>query len=261
MYDNNGLGNSGGQWYLSGLRLVIGQTLYTSAFTPPTTPTTPLVNTNLLLNGTNAGLTDFTGLNDAYAVGTVAPYTQPNTVKLVNGSNSGAVYFNGSNYLALPNSPAYAFYTGNFTVECWINLSAAGGGAVTLLSYNYQSTTPTGNWGFYLSGTGPYTLYFSSAATAHSSTTTATISTGTWYHVAYCRSGTSGYFFVNGTQVGTTITDSTSYTTAVAGPMYVGVMSNTTNYLTGYMQEARVTNGVARYTANFTPPAAVFPVI
>ncbi len=79
----------------------------------------------------------------------------------------------------------------------------------------------------------------------------------TWYHIAICRSGTDIRFFVDGTQVGTTITNSISYNAPTGGNL--GASTPTTRRLAGYMDEVCYTVGSARYTANFTPPAAPYP--
>jgi hypothetical protein len=62
--------------------------------------------------------------------------------------------------------------------------------------------------------------------------------------------------FVNGTQVGTTQTTSQSYDLSTTS---TNVGSQGANYyLNGYIQDLRVTNAIARYTANFTPPVLPF---
>jgi hypothetical protein len=80
----------------------------------------------------------------------------------------------------------------------------------------------------------------------------------TWYHVAVTRSGTSGRAFVNGAQIGSTTTVSTS---DVASPnaTQIGKTHTVAQYLLGYMDDVRITKGVARYVTNFTPPVARMP--
>ena len=67
--------------------------------------------------------------------------------------------------------------------------------------------------------------------------------------------------FVNGTQVGSTYSDSTNYvhnggsSINVYWGNYAGNLGG--DYI-GYMQDMRVTKGLARYTSNFTAPTATF---
>jgi hypothetical protein len=66
--------------------------------------------------------------------------------------------------------------------------------------------------------------------------------------------------FVDGTQVGTTET----FTAPVFTVVGVGVGANGNQFnissqsFNGYIDELRITKGIARYTANFTPPTAPF---
>jgi hypothetical protein len=78
----------------------------------------------------------------------------------------------------------------------------------------------------------------------------------TWYHVAIVKNGTSYLMFINGTQIGTTQT-STGVFQDVAAVMRIG-LSGTSNYLNGWIDEFRVSKGIARWTANFTPPTAEY---
>jgi hypothetical protein len=87
-------------------------------------------------------------------------------------------------------------------------------------------------------------------------TPTNTSSTGQWYHIAVVRSGSSVSFFLNGVLQGSqSFSGSIASNTAYIG----GVSSNSAdNAFKGYIDEFRITNGVARYTSNFTPPTAAF---
>jgi hypothetical protein len=81
----------------------------------------------------------------------------------------------------------------------------------------------------------------------------------TWYHVAVSRINGSTRLFINGTQSGATYADSTSYLNASGRP-WIGINAfNSTQGLNGYIDDLRVTKGVARYIANFTPPQVALP--
>ena len=65
--------------------------------------------------------------------------------------------------------------------------------------------------------------------------------------------------FVNEVQE-STVTSSTSVDNGTASQIRVGAsgISGDTEWA-GYIDDLRITKGVARYTANFTAPAAPFP--
>lgn len=80
----------------------------------------------------------------------------------------------------------------------------------------------------------------------------------TWYHVMIVKNGTSGYMhFVDGTQLGSTTTD-TDVIPDFAGILRFGRFTDATatdHYFKGWANELRITKGLAREVANFTPPA------
>jgi hypothetical protein len=79
-----------------------------------------------------------------------------------------------------------------------------------------------------------------------------------WVHVAVARQGTTVRLFFNGTQAGT-VTKEGNITRAIGA---IGYSTASAAYdMQGNLDEVRVTDGVARYTANFTPPTAPFPDI
>jgi hypothetical protein len=242
------------QGYMSNVRIIKGQALYKSNFVPPVAPVTVVSNTSLLLNGTNGGIIDNAMMND-YETGGNA---QISTAVVKYGT--GSLYFDGTgDYLKAPFQPQYSL-SGDFTVEAWVYLTTnTHTGNLTIASLGYNNSTGTGPWGFYLNGSGPYTLYFNTSGTNHASTTTATFTLNTWIHVTYCRSGSSGRFFVNGNIVGTAVTDTSTYT-GTTESLFVGIMSDGASApFVGYMDDFRITK-YARYVANFTPPTQAFPI-
>jgi len=82
----------------------------------------------------------------------------------------------------------------------------------------------------------------------------------TWHHLAVTRSGNVHRMFQDGTSVGSW---TNAYTYAqgrlTLGNYYQSLDTlNPSNIFAGYMQDIRITKGLARYTANFTPPTAEF---
>lgn len=80
------------------------------------------------------------------------------------------------------------------------------------------------------------------------------VSANTWAHIAVTRSSGVIRAFVNGVQ-GYSTTDTTNYT---ASYMNVGGYYSTTYVMLGYIDDLRITKGVARYTSNFQPPQVAF---
>jgi len=81
---------------------------------------------------------------------------------------------------------------------------------------------------------------------------------GQWHHIAITRASGSMRYFVNGAQIGSTWSRTTNYIEVVNRPT-IGTHDVTTQGLGTHIDELRITKGVARYAANFTPPVAPFP--
>lgn len=84
------------------------------------------------------------------------------------------------------------------------------------------------------------------------------VSAGQWVHIAVVKSAGTAYLYVNGILQGSKSNDGLngkSSLTLGGAPFYFGQVRN----FKGDMDEFRMTDGVARYTANFTPPSAPFP--
>lgn len=161
-----------------------------------------------------------------------------------------AAYFDGSgDYLTAPTGADFAFGTGDFTVECWINpVSVAG------LKVIYDSRTGS------VGSVGGISIAVSSG-TLRCDTNVANVltggvvTTGAWQHVALSRASGVFKLWLGGSQVATS---GAAYTLS-DGYMFVGTDKTGAAYFNGYIDDLRITKGVARYTANFTPPSSAFP--
>jgi hypothetical protein len=235
--------------YIGGFRFQKG-TGYSSV-TVPTSPFTAITNTSLLLNFTNGGIVDATGKNVLETVGNA----QISTTQSKFGGSS--MYFDGTANTYLVQNPAtsdlYAFGSGDFTIECWLYLISTTS-IRTLYDSRASGTTSSATPTIYIDA-GTIKYYVSGADRI----TGSALSTGQWYHIALARSGTSTKMFINGTQAGSTYTDSTVYINSSRRP-FIGGDSNSagSNLLGGYIDDLRITKGYARYTASFTPPTAAF---
>lgn len=190
--------------------------------------------------------TDVTGKTWTFSGNAQLSTTQPKfgaTALFINGSS-------GTGYISSPSSSDFTFGTGDFTIEMWNYPTAlSGGGAASIIDFRPSSTN-----GAYpdIGYDGTYVYYVNSTVVI----TGGSFPVNNWYHVALCRSGTSTRLFVNGTQTGSTWTDNTNYLSTQAR---IGVNAfNLVNNITGYIDDLRITKGVARYTSNFTAPAAPF---
>jgi hypothetical protein len=239
--------------YISNFRITRGTALYTATFTPPTAPLTPSANTGLLVNGMNAGAYDATAINNMETVGNAQVST---AVSKFGGSS---VYFDGTGDYLTSNaaSDLYAFGTGDFTIEMWFNLSSV---ASLQILYDSRPTSTDGLYPLIYVASGGGSVIWQISAVARI-TGTATLSTGVWYHIAVSRSSGSTKMFLNGTQIGSTYADTNAYLNSGTTRPFIGGSSYTAGTLTvnGYIDDLRITKGVARYTANFTAPTQAFP--
>lgn len=225
--------------YISDLRIVKGAGV--TSVTVPSSPLTAITNTSLLLSYTNAGIYDNGMQNNLTTVSTA----QVNTSIVKYGS--GSMKFNGSSdYLSFPASQNFAMQAGNFTVEAWVYPTAF---SAYRAIFDTRAAT-TNNTGMLLSlanaSTGSWAFLKGSTLLITASTN---LTLNTWQHVAVVRSGSTITLYLNGVSVGTA-TDAQSFTDTTCR---VGATVDSI-YWSGYIDDLRVTKGVARYLSNFTPP-------
>jgi len=179
------------------------------------------------------------------------------------GSGSANIPGAGS-CLSVPNTVAtQPDATGDFTVEFWFRYTSFTTGVTgvmgtddTTLIWNKNSGNNQG-WDIRITAGGT----FLSSSCQHSSgaggldidRTASPLVAGTFYHVAFTRQGTTLRLFLDGV-LGGSRTQTGTYTTNTTGAMLIG-RSGRYEDLIGHIDDVRITKGVARYTADFTPPA------
>ena len=244
--------------YISDVRVIKNQALYTSNFVPQNNPLTAVKNTILLLNGTGAGIYDSSENAVFETVGDSKLSTS--TVKF---AGTTSVYFDGTgDYLAAPPPPSCMsgeLGTGDFTIEYWMNASAAGTYVTVVGTQSVAGNSTAGIWraGNRFNGAnGIYFNYTNGGSFIDLTFSTTNYNDGAWHHVAFVRSSGSLKAYVDGTQVGSA--QSVTQSLSSNQRMYVGYNVQDNAYYTGYISDLRITKGFARYTTNFTAPTIPF---
>jgi Concanavalin A-like lectin/glucanases superfamily len=182
---------------------------------------------------------------------------QIDTARSKYGGASGL--FDGTgDYLSIPNSTDWDFGSGDFTIEFWMYVTGAPASSqVILAKRDSAGYTP---FGFDCTTAGKINFYGSKTGSAWdvNITSSSAISTNAWVFVAGVRSGTTFTLYIDGVSAGsTTVSGSLLVTT---DPLLIGQWgsSDPRNY-NGWLDDIRISKGLARYTADFTPPTEAFP--
>ena len=223
----------------------------------------PKVEALLPFNGTN-GATSTTDLSDRGNTVTFANTAQISTAQSKFGGSS-LLLDGDSDYVDLPQA-TNQLVSQDFTIEFWFRINS-GAGSETVGLFGSYYTGGSGK-GMLMQSTATYNQVFfqwhyGASDWAYLNQTQGTrtaLSNNTWYHVAVTRSGSTWRLFLNGTQEDSVtqssyITDSGS-TTRLGS---YGPSDSASHRLNGYIEDFRITRGVARYTSNFTAPTSAHP--
>jgi hypothetical protein len=256
---SSGLGDFTG--YLSNVRFVKGIALYTSAFTPSTSPLQPINGyTNFLICQSNrfidnsASNRTLTRNGDA-SVQKFGPFGQVTLPTPYYGA-----YFDGTgDYLTLPSNAAFNL-NATFTAECWVYVTSLANDMGVWFNGTFGgddnriqlAIRTTGRIDVYAVNTGVQNYFPQS--------NTGVISVNTWYHTAVVSNGSTVTLYVNGTSVASS---SITGTPPTVNTFYVGYAraSATDKTMVGYISNFRIVKGTAVYTAAFTPPTSTLTAI
>ena len=222
--EHNGY-NQGLTGYISNFRMVVGSAVYSSNFTPSTTPLTAITNTKLLtaqratpLNITN-GSTLFDGNNDNLSI------------------------------------PAFAMGTNNYTIEMWFYPTA-----VSNYVHLYDGRGGSSGNAILIQLTNTGTVRFYSVSFRISGSDQ--VSANTWNHVALERVGNVNTLYLNGISQGTYNDGGTSYVGPANNVGRIGSDdSGSGSFFPGYISDFRIVIGSAVYNGAFAPPTSTLTAI
>jgi hypothetical protein len=248
--------------YISDVRVIKGQALYTTPFAPSNTPLQSVQNTIYLANGTSGGIYDSAAVDALETVGDAKIST---AVTKFSGGTS--IYLDGTgDYLLAEPTPNLELGSGDFTIEFWLYRVGTGRMALYHGSFGADysigidlSSVTANTIGIWASSNGS-SWNLLNADTGGNGIGTIAVTQNTWTHIAFVRSGTTWMTFIDGvrdknvTGVSGSIVNRATYPKAIAAWFSSGSMAQ----LNGYISDFRVTKGYARYTSTFTPPTTPF---
>ncbi len=235
--------------YIGGFRLTQSGALYTAAFTPPTSAFTTTVSSgtvSLLLNFTNGGIIDATGKNVLETVGNA----QISTTQSKFGGSS--MYFDGTgDYITSVANTGLALGSGDFTVEMWLYPTAF----ATYKTIWGCTSAVNVTTGFHVgaNASGQMFIYSNSAFRISSSANSGVLTLNQWNYLAIVRSSGVVRIYVNG--VVATSTWSTTQDFSQGYNVIGAAPGGGSEYFTGYIDDLRITKGVAR-TVTTSPTSA-----
>lgn len=199
----------------------------------------------LHFNGTDGSTTFTDVLGKTW---TASGNAQIDTAQNKFGGASGL--FDGTgDFITTPVTSDFAYGTGDFTWEVWARFNSVTGNQY-ILDHDVNEGVIQyvfGGLKYYNINTGIGSPLYTTGGGA--------LSVNTWYHIAVSRESGVTRFFVDG-DLKSSGSDSFNYTSS---GLSVGRYGAGGNNLDGWLDDLRITKGVARYTSNFTPPSAEFP--
>ena len=192
--------------------------------------------------------TTFTDSSLSAHTGTAFNQAQLDTSEKKFGTASG-LFDGNADYVTFPTHSDFDLGIGDFTIECWGYMDSAGDNSWNCVLRRGGSSFGAGDYQFDWHADGR--VAFQGQTLGNIASATGIVTEDTWHHVAVTREGTGVTIWADGVSVKTGTT-SESFTSVDS--MNIGRQgSNNANNWTGWLDEIRITKGIARYSASFTP--------
>jgi len=211
---------------------------------------------------------------DGVSGATTFPDSSPNTKTVSRAGNTvvnttifkygtGSAFFDGSgDYLSVPYSLDLSFNSSNFTIEGWANYSSLIGNFGTLVDFR-GSGTVNSSWVIFIDTVSRTLAIYDGPTNSTVLYTDANVipTSNIWFHWAIVRDNITTTLYVNGVLSGSVASGTYNPPATSATGIRIGINQAAASTYYGYIDDLRITKGVARYTSNFTPPQAAFPDI
>ncbi|NDG14021.1 MAG: LamG domain-containing protein, partial [Betaproteobacteria bacterium] len=258
--------------YLSSLRVVKGQALYTTTFTPSTAPLTTTSqgaiasNVSLLAFQSNRFI-DLT--NNFTLTPSNSPSISQNSPFVEYDTTSGSGYFDGSgDYLEGNNLSSFNFLhspSALFTIQCWVYIpSVISSGARTIVATAPNSGGVGTTWTLEYYNSAVYMNLFIARGVGgvwviSGYSTSAFTTYNQWTHLAvtYDQSlaSNNATFYINGQPAGTASKLANAPSSSNASyPLYIGrIPTNSTLDFNGYIADLQISNSILTITVPTIP--------
>jgi hypothetical protein len=188
----------------------------------------------------------------------VAGHVQIDTAKQKFGAS--AILFDGNtdDILYTADHPDFEPGAGNFTIDFWTYQNAAPAAFVGLVS-KWGNAAGDNEYELAYNDNNNITFYHGDASGngATSLGWVVTVGTGAWHHIALVRNGNVVTLYLDGVSEG----DNALSITLFAGNNRLDIgraNHDSTGSINGWIDEFRFSKGIARWTANFTPPTRAY---
>jgi len=172
---------------------------------------------------------------------------------------ASALFDGSGDYLSIPDSDDWSFGSEDFTLEMWLRPNSV----VRQMLLSQGTIAGNTEWDIEIDpeAAAPISIVVNeSAVTTFLRQTSGDLTLNDWNHLAFVRSGSNFFIFVNG--ISQPITSSVGAGTFsfpnFAAPLIVGARNNFTLGYSGHMDEVRISKGIARWTSNFTPSSTPY---
>lgn len=200
---------------------------------------------SMSFNGAN-GSTDFSSADARGHTITPSGGASLSTSQVKFGSASLALDGSGD-YLTISDSNDWTWAASeSFTIECWFYVTSTAANRTIFSIPDY---------GFYFYVHGTQKKIWLSYSGVWSLTHNTVVTENDWHHVAIVRNGTVFTVYLDGVASGTQTQSLAFNPTSLVIGRYP---TQTTWDFAGYLDDFRITKGVARYTSGFSVPAAEF---
>jgi hypothetical protein len=245
--------------YVSNLRIVPGTQVYTSNFTPPSAPLTNISGTKLLLTAEHTKIFDATRKHNLESRNGAAVSTTDKKY------GTGSLYFDGvDDFIHAAWSPEFTIGQSDYTIEFWMKSGDSVGDIISA----FDPVSPFQGWlvGVGFSQSGKISFY-NADSSAETKVSTASVNDNQWHHIAVTKSGTTLRIFIDGALDSTHTLSIVGGSANTSGNKFIRIGADNngsanspslSRAFNGYLDDIRITKGIARYTSAFTPPQKEF---